>query len=242
MAQGAKILAKIMEELKKEVKPGIATKELDRLAESLILKSGAKPSFKGYKSHDDSFPPFPSCLCASINEQIVHAVPSERILKEGDIVSLDLGILHKGFHADMAVTLAVRRVKPEAQRLIKATKEALEKGIEKVRPGNTFGDVSNAIQEYIESEGFSVVQDLCGHGIGRELHEDPQILNYGEKKSGPEIVKGMVFCLEPMAAIGDGRIKETGDGYSFQTIDDSLSCHFEHTIVVTEDGCDVLTR
>ena len=234
MTEGGKILAEIMKELEKKVKPGITTRTLNELAEELILKSGGKPSFKRHEG-------FPATLCTSINEEIVHAVPSQRKLKEGDIISLDLGICYKGFHTDMAITLPVGNIAPEIQRLIRVTKKALKRGIKKVRPGNTFGDISNTIQRYTEGQGFNVVRELCGHGIGREIHEDPQILNYGKRRSGPELVEGMVFCLEPMITVGDWQLKKTKDGYGFKTADDSLSCHFEQTLAVTKDGVRVLT-
>lgn len=233
MREGGKTLTRIMEKLKEKVRPGITTQELDRLAESLILKYG-KCSFKGYEG-------FPACLCTSINEEIVHAVPSDRILKEGDIISLDLGIFYKGFHSDMAITLPVGKVKPEILRLIRVTKKTLKLAIKKVRPGNTFGDIGNTIQRYVESQGFNVIRDLCGHGIGKDLHEDPQILNFGKRRTGPELVEGMTFCIEPMVSMGDFKIKKSKDGYGFETADGSLSAHFEHTIVVTKNGCEVLT-
>ena len=235
MAEGGKIMAKIMKELEKKVRPGITTKELDRLAESLILKSGGKCSFKGYED-------FPACLCTSINEEIVHAVPSSRVIIEGDIISLDLGLFYKGYHTDMAVTLAIVKVKPEVLRLIRATKKALKRGIKKIRPGNKIGDIGNTIQRYVESQGFNVVRELCGHGIGKEIHEEPQILNYGKRHTGPEIKEGMVLCLEPMVTIGDWKIKKSKDGHGFETQDGSLSCHFEHTIAVTKNGWQVLTK
>ena len=234
MAEGGKILAGVMSELEKKVKPGITTKELDELAEELIFKSGGKCSFKGYQG-------FPCCLCTSVNEEIVHAVPSKRILKKGDIISLDLGFEYKGFHADMAVTLPVGRVGREVLELIKVTKEALKIGIKEVKPGNTFGDIGNAVQKYVESRGFGVIRELCGHGIGKEIHEDPQILNYGRKGTGLKIKEGMVLCLEPMVAVGDWAIARTDDGYGFKTKDGSLSCHFEHTIAVTKNKIRVLT-
>jgi len=235
MAEGGKILARIMKELEKKIRAGITTKELDRLAESLILKSGAKCSFKGYQG-------YPACLCASLNEEIVHAVPSDRVLKEGDILSLDLGIFFKGFHTDMAVTIPIGKIDPEAQRLIRVTKKALKRGIKKVRPGNTFGDIGNTIQRYVEAQGFNVVRELCGHGIGKELHEEPKILNYGKRHTGPEIKEGMVFCIEPMVTIGDWRLKKIADGFGYKTQDNSLSAHFEHTIAVTKDGFRILTE
>ncbi len=235
MREGGGILAKIMKELEKMVKPGINTGELNRAAQALVLKSGGKCSFLGHQG-------YPACLCASVNEEIVHAIPSARILKEGEIVSLDLGILYKDFHTDMAVTVPVGKVSPEISRLIRVTKKALKRGIKKARPGNTFGDISNTIQRYIEDQGFSAVKDLCGHGIGKILHEDPEILNYGGRHSGPEIKPGMVFCLEPMVAVGSGEIKKSKDGYAYETSDGSLSAHFEHTMVATKNGVEVLTE
>jgi methionyl aminopeptidase len=245
MTEGGKILAKIMKELERKVKPGVTTEELDKVAEDLVLKYGGKCSFKGYER-------FPACLCTSINEEIVHAVPSARRLKEGDILSLDLGIFYRGFHTDMAVTLpvldpsasrtGVGKVRPEISRLIRVTKKSLETGIKKIKPGNHIGDIGYAIQKYVKSQGFNVVRELCGHGIGRELHEEPEILNYGKKRTGPELVEGMVFCLEPMVTVGDWRIKKSKDGHGWKTKDDSLSCHFEHTIVVTKNGPKILTR
>ena len=235
MREGGRILAKIMKELEKEVRPGITTKELENKAEELILKYGATPSFKGYQN-------YPATLCTSINEEIVHVVPSERILKEGDIISLDLGIFYKGFHTDMALTLPVGEVDPEVRRLIRVTKKALKRGIKKAKPGNTFGDIGNTIQRYIESQGFNVIRDLAGHGIGKELHEEPQILNYGKRKKGAKIKEGMVFCIEPMVSTGDWRIKKTKDGFGYKTADNSLSCHFEHTIAITKEGPQILTK
>ncbi len=243
MREGGKILAGIMGELKKVVKPGVTTKELNRLAESLIFKSGARPSFKGYTNQKDGiFDPYPVSLCTSINEEIVHCLSSDRVLKEGDIVSLDLGIFYKSFHTDMAVTVPVGKVSPEAQRLIRVTKKALKRGIKEMRVGNHIGDVENAIQKFVESQGFEVVRDLCGHGIGKELHEDPQILNFGKKGTGIELKEGMVLCPEPMIAVGDPTIKRAKDGLGYQTFDNSLSAHFEATIAVKKVGCEVLTR
>jgi len=232
--ENGKILANIMNKLEEEVGPGIITSQLDRLAESLILKYGGKPSFKGYEG-------YPATLCVSVNEQIVHGVPSKRALKEGDIVSLDLGFFKKGFHADMATTISVGEVEPEIKRLIKVSKKALKRGIKKAKVGNTFGDVSNTIGRYIESQGFSVIKDLCGHGIGRALHEEPQILNYGKRHQGPEIKEGMCFCLEPMLAMGKGKIKKSNDGFGYETEDGSLSAHSEHTIAITKKGTEILT-
>lgn len=253
MREGGVILARVMKKLKEIVRPGISTKEIDRVSEALIFESGAKPAFKGYSG-------FPATLCASVNPVIVHAVPSDYRLKEGDILSLDLGVKYKGFFTDMAMTVFVgglssvadRRHKGnqtsvipdvcEKLRLIRVTKKALKLAIKKARPGNTFGDISNTIQRYVENQGFNVVRDLCGHGIGRGLHEDPKIPNYGKRHKGPEIKEGTVFCLEPMVTAGDWHIKKSADGFGFETKDGSLSCHFEHTIAVTKKGGSILTK
>jgi methionyl aminopeptidase len=250
MREGGKILAGIIGELEKKVRPGIKILELGRLAESLILNSGAQPSFKGYTNRKDGIiDPYPASLCTSINEEIVHCLPSERILQEGDIISLDLGIYYpltgsgqaNGFHTDMAITVPVGKISSEVQRLVRATKKALKRGITEIKPGNHIGDIENAIQKFVENQGFNVVRDLCGHGIGKELHEDPQILNFGKRGTGEEIKEGMVLCLEPMVAIGDPTIRRAKDGWGYQTFDDSLSAHFEHTIAVTKNGAEVLT-
>ncbi|MDD2732206.1 MAG: type I methionyl aminopeptidase [Candidatus Pacebacteria bacterium] len=235
MREGGGILAKIMKELEKEAKPGVTTEYLDKVASGLVLKYNGECSFKNYQG-------FPACLCVSVNEELVHVIPSERVLKEGDVVCLDLGIKHKGFHADMAVTVGIGKVEPEALRLIKVTKKALKRGIKKAKPGNTFGDIGNTISRYVESQGFSVIKDLCGHGIGREIHEDPQILNYGKRKTGPVIKEGMVFCIEPMVSTGDWRIKRAQDNYGYATKDDSVAAHFEHTIAITKKGAEILTE
>lgn len=233
--EGGKILARIIKELEKKVEPGITTKYLDKVAEDLVFKYGVKSSFKNYQG-------FPASLCTSINEELVHCIPSERKLKEGDIISLDFGILFKGFNTDMAVTVPVGEVSQEALRLIRVTKKALKRGIKKIRPGNTFGDIGNTTQRYVESQGFNVVRDLCGHGIGKEVHEDPRIPNYGKRKKGPEIKEGMVFCLEPMVTIGDYHLKKARDNYGYAIRDGSLSAHFEHTITVTQNGSQILTE
>jgi len=235
MAENGRILAEIMERIKKEAKPGIATNELNRLAEELIFKFKGEPSFKGYDG-------FPCALCVSINEEIVHGAPSDRKLKQGDIVSLDLGFFKNGFHSDMATTLPVGEIAPEARRLIRVTKKTLKLAIKKSRPGNTFGDIGNLIQRYAESQNYGVVRELCGHGIGKDLHEDPQILNYGKRHKGEEIKQGMVICIEPMLTLGSGEIERTKDGFGFRTEDNSISAHFEHTIAITGKGPNILTK
>ncbi len=235
MREAAKILVYVMKKIEKLVQPGVTTKYLNEEAEKLILKLGAKSNFKNYNG-------FPAVLCTCINEEVVHCPPSERKLKEGDIITLDGGVLFNGFHSDMAVTLPVGEVSQEAQRLIRVAKKALKRGIKKVKPGRTFGDIGNTIQRYVEKQGYSIVRELCGHGIGKELHEDPQIPNFGKRRSGPKIETGMVFCLEPIISAGDWRIKKTKDGFGYQTKDGSLSAHFEHMIAVTDRGVEVLTR
>ena len=233
--EGGQLLAGIMEKVKEKVRPGITTEELNRFAEDLIFKYG-KPSFKGYKD-------YPATLCTSLNDEIVHGLPSKKELKDGDIISLDMGLNYNGFHTDMAVTLAVgNNTNYEALRLIKAVKKSLKRGIKKVRPGKKFGDLGNTIQRHIESQGFKIIKNLCGHGIGRELHEDPEVLNYGKRDNGIVILEGMVFCIEPMASIGSEEAIQLSDGFTFKTSDGSLSAHFEHTIAVTENGCEIITE
>jgi methionyl aminopeptidase len=235
MRESAEILARIMKEILGKVRPGITTNELNRLFESLVLKYKAKPNFKGYQG-------FPAGICTSVNEEVVHAAPSERILKTGDIITLDGGVLWKGYHSDMAVTLPVGEISLENKKLISVTKKALKRGIKKARPGNTFGDIGNTIQRYVESQGFNIVKELCGHGIGKELHEDPEILNYGKRKTGPKIEEGMVFCIEPMVTKGDARLKKSKDGFGYITRDNSFAAHFEHTLVAVKDGVQILTK
>jgi len=234
MTEAGKILADIMRELKKEVKIGVTTQELNKLSEELIFKSGTIPAFLNYNG-------FPAVMCTSVNEVIVHQIPSDYALKNGDILSLDLGLIYQGYFSDMAVTVSVGEISRETQFLIRAVKKSLNIGIKKARPGNTIGDIGNTIQRYLEKRGLNVVKELCGHGIGRDLHEEPEVLNYGKRNKGEILKKGMVLCLEPMAAIGKAKIKKAGDGFGFKTIDDSLSAHFEHMIVITENGSRVLT-
>ncbi|OGZ64671.1 MAG: type I methionyl aminopeptidase [Candidatus Staskawiczbacteria bacterium RIFCSPLOWO2_01_FULL_40_39] len=235
MAEGGKILATALKEIEKMAKPGITTLELDRAAEALILKHGAKPAFKGYEG-------FPYSLCASVNDVIVHGFPSNYRLKEGDIVGLDLGVLYKGYNTDMAVTVAIGEVSFEARRLLTVAKKALRLGIKKARAGITTGDIGNTIQRYIEDQGYGVVRDLCGHGIGKEVHEEPQVPNYGDRHKGTVLKEGMVICIEPMVTVGSHMLKRAKDGYGFATKDGLLAAHFEHTVAITKDGCKVLTE
>lgn len=235
MREGGKMLATVMQELEKEVRPGVATNFLDEQAELKIRKAGAIPAFQGYEG-------FPKTLCASVNEEIVHVIPSKRILKEGDIITLDLGLIWEGRYLDMARTVPVGRISKTATDLIEATQKSLNLGIEQARPGNALGDIAYAVQRYVEGKGYGVVRELCGHGIGKELHEEPKVLNYGEKGKGLVLKEGMVLCIEPMVTVGDWKLKKASDGYGFQTKDGSLSCHFEDTIAITSKGPEVLTR
>lgn len=235
MREGAKILSAILGELKREIKPGVSTKHLEFLYDELLIKNKVESNFKGYGG-------YPSSICLSVNDMVVHGVPNDYKLQHGDIISIDTGLFYKGYHADMAISVPVGQISQEANKLIKTAKQALIIGIREAKAGNTFGDVGWAIQNYVESQGFSVIRDLCGHGIGKNLHEDPQILNYGKKRSGPAIKKGMVFCLEPMIALGDWRIAQASDGFGYKTKDGSLAAHFEHMVAVGNDGTEVLTE
>lgn len=235
MRESGRILAYAVKELEKMAKPGVTTLELDRAAEALILSKGGKPGFKNYDG-------FPYSLCASVNETVVHGYPSNYVLKNGDIIGLDLGVVYKGYNSDMAVTIPIGEVSFEAKRLINVTKKSLRLGIKKAKVGNTVGDIGNTVQRFIEDQGFGVIRDLCGHGIGKELHEDPKIPNYGKRGGAEKLVEGMVICIEPMVTMGDYRIKTAPDGYGFATKDNSLSAHFEHTIAITKKGPVVLTE
>ena len=233
-------MATIIAQVAKEAVVGVHTKDLDSLSEEMIRQFGGKPSFKGPVA--EGFGGFPAAMCVSVNEEIVHGVPSERVLKTGDIVSLDLGIYYKGFHTDMAVTVGIGDIALEMQRMIRVTRKALKRGIKKARVGNRFGDIGNTVERYVENQGFNVVRELCGHGIGRGLHEDPQILNCGKRHSGPEIKPGMTFCIEPMVTQGDWHIIKAANSHTFVTKDKSMSAHFEHTIAATPAGPEILTR
>ncbi len=244
MREGGKILTQILEELGKTVKPGIKTIELDKLAEQLVFKYGAVASFKNYKpsfNYDDQ-DGYPANVCVSVNEEVVHGIPGKRVLKQGDIVSLDMGILYKGYYTDAAITVAVGKISPLAQKLIDVTKNSLEIGIREIKAGNHLGDIGFAIQGYVGKNGFSVVRDLVGHGVGKYIHEEPEIPNYGKAGQGLELKEGMTLALEPMVVAGDWRVKIMPDKWTFATSDKSLSAHFEHTVAVTRNGAKVLTR
>lgn len=235
IAEGGKILSDTIKSLEKMVKPGITTSELDRAAEALILSAGAKPAFKNYEG-------FPYSLCVSVNENVVHGFPSNYSLKDGDLVKLDLGVSYKGYNTDMAITVGVGTISFEARRLMNVTKKALRLGIKKAKVGNTIGDIGNTVQRCVEDQGFSIVRDLCGHGIGKSVHEEPQIPNYGKRGSREPIIEGMVICIEPIVNMGDYQIKSAKDGYGYATKDGLLSAHFEHTIAITKNGPKVLTE
>ncbi|MBI4620966.1 MAG: type I methionyl aminopeptidase [Desulfobacterales bacterium] len=228
------IVVHILKALRKIIKPGITTLELDSYAEEQIIKKGAIPAFKGYRG-------FPASLCVSVNEQLVHGIPDSRRLKEGDIVSIDLGVVRNGFYGDAAITVPVGKISQEAARLLDVTEKALYKGIEQAKTGGRLQDISHAIQSWVEGNGFSVVRDFVGHGIGRNLHEEPQIPNFGLPNRGVQLKAGMVIALEPMVNAGTWKVKVQPDGWTVVTMDGSLCAHFEHTIAITEDGPDILT-
>jgi methionyl aminopeptidase len=235
LRRSGQLVREILQELSREVRPGISTMDLEKSAARRIAQAGARPAFKGYRG-------YPCCLCASVNEEIVHGIPSNRRLKEGDIVSLDLGVVVEGFYGDSALTVPVGEISGDAQRLLHVTEEALELGIEKTRLGNRLGDVSATVQEYVEGNGYSVVRDMVGHGIGRELHEEPQIPNFGQPGHGPLLKEGMVLAIEPMVNAGGYSMRVLDDQWTAVTVDGSYSAHFEHMVAVTQNGPDVLTR
>ncbi len=234
LREGGKVLAAIINELRKIIRPGIKTKEIDQQAENLINRYHVLPAFKGYRG-------FPNCACISVNEEVVHGIPSERLLNNGDIVSVDIGIIYKDYYVDTAVTIAIGRIKPELQKLLNVTREALFKGIQQVRVGNHLSDISHAVQKYVESNGFAIVRDFVGHGIGKNLHEDPEIPNFGEPHQGPLLREGMVLAIEPMVNLGTWRTKVGGDGWTVRTQDGKFSAHFEHTVAVAQKGPEILT-
>lgn len=234
MREAGRIVAIVIEALSKHVKPGVTTGELDGLADSELKRSGAISAFKGYRG-------FPATICTSVNEEVVHGIPGSRVLKSGDIISLDVGAILGGFCADAAVTLAVGKITPEAQKLLETTEKALWAGIAAARAGGRLGDISAAIQSYAESRNFSVVREYVGHGIGRDLHEDPQIPNFGIAGEGPLLRKGMTIALEPMVNAGEWRTKVGDNKWTVTTIDGKLSAHFEHTIAITDNNPEILT-
>jgi len=234
MRRAGKIVAIVLDILKKRIKPGIITEELDAISIEELNKHGAISSFKGYRG-------YPAHLCVSINDELVHGIPGSRVLKEGDIVTIDFGAIYNGFHGDAARTIAVGRISDTAKKLIDTTENALKVGIESARNGARLGDISSSIQSCVEANGFSVVREYAGHGIGRQLHEDPQIPNYGTPGQGPILKPGMALALEPMVTVGDWHTKVGSDAWTVSTADGSLCAHFEDTIVITDGEAEILT-
>jgi len=239
MRRAGQIVAEVLERLQAEVKPGVTTLDLDRIAEEMTRKRGAVPAFKGYRVGTRVFP---ASLCVSINEEVVHGIPASRALKEGDIVGLDFGVVAEGYYGDAAVTVPVGKIAPQAQHLLDATRESLWQGIRTIKVGNRLGDLSHAIQRYAESAGLSVVREFVGHGIGRQLHEEPQVPNFGEPGRGRLLREGMVLAIEPMLNLGEPGVMVKDDGWTAVTRDGSLSAHFEHSVAITAEGPVVLTR
>lgn len=235
LKEAGRIVALCHEEMAKRVRPGISTKELNDICEDIIIKNGATPSFKGYNG-------FPSAICASVNEVVVHGIPSKKqILKDGDIIAIDIGAYYKGYHGDSAWTYAVGNINSKDKLLMQVTHDSLFKGLEMVREGAHLGDVSAAIGDYATSFGFGVVEEFTGHGVGRNLHEDPPIFNFGKPNTGPILKEGMVLAIEPMINAGTKRVRILSDGWTTVTSDKSKSAHFEHTIVVRKNGYEILT-
>jgi len=230
------IVADVLERIRGMVRPGVTTQELDEFAERFIIAAGAKPAFKGYRG-------YPKTLCTSVNNEVIHGIPSkDAVLKQGDIVSVDVGTIVDGFYGDAAITLPVGTIKPEAERLMRVTEESLLRGIAQAQAGNRLYDISHAVQDYVESNGYSVVREFVGHGIGRSLHEDPQLPNFGASGQGPRLKSGMVLAIEPMVNIGGSATVTQEDNWTAVTADGSLSAHFEHTIAVMPDGPWILTK
>lgn len=240
MTEGGKLLAEVLKELKRATRAGVSTKFLDQFAYKLIKDRGAEPAFLNYRS-TGSKNPYPYTLCTSLNDTVVHGLPSDYVLKDGDIIKLDLGLKYKGFYVDMATTVAIGSVSQDTKRLIKVTEGSLYKGIKEACAGNTTGDIGHAVQRYVEKSKMSVIRSLTGHGIGRNLHEEPSVLNFGRPKSGGDLETGMVIAIEPMVSLGTGETKQLKDD-SFVTRDGSLSAHFEHTVAITKKGAVILTR
>lgn len=234
MRKAGRIVAETLLLVEENIRPGITTAELNRIAEEFIIKCGAKPSFKGLYG-------FPSALCISVNEEVVHGIPGEYILKDGDIVSVDCGACFNGFHGDAARTFPVGNVSIDAERLIKVTKESFFEGIKFAQIGNRLTDISHEIQRYVEASGFSVVRDYVGHGIGRSVHEDPEVPNFGKSGKGPKLTEGMVLAIEPMVNVGDFKVKTLRNNWTVVTRDGSLSAHYENTVAILPDGPEILT-
>ena len=235
LRQAGKILAQIMQDVTRSLKTGMTTKRIDEIAEDLIAGQKVTPAFKGYRG-------FPACACISVNQEVVHGIPGDRVVKEGDIVSIDIGIIYKGYYSDTAFTLGVGEISPELQRLLDVTEKALMKGIEQAKVNNHLSDISHAVQTFVESHKLSVVRDFVGHGIGKQLHEEPEIPNFGPPHCGPVLREGMVIAIEPMVNMGTWQTKVNADGWTVETADGKPSAHFEHSCAITEDGPEILTQ
>ncbi|MBF6600058.1 MAG: type I methionyl aminopeptidase [Dehalococcoidia bacterium] len=234
MRHAGSVVANTLARLVEELRPGLVVKGLDKVVRKEFEKHHVLPTFLGYHG-------YPATVCVSVNDEIVHGIPGKRVIQEGDVVSLDLGCTYKGFVADSALTVIVGPAKPGTEKLVDVTRESLDEGIRHARAGNRLGEISHAIQTYIEARGFGVVREYVGHGVGRAMHEEPQVPNYGPEDRGPVLKKGMVLALEPMVTMGDWRTKQMNDNWTVKTMDGSLAAHFEHTIAITDDGPQVLT-
>jgi methionyl aminopeptidase len=242
MRQAGRVVAEVLELLRRAVQPGLPTIELDRIAEAEIRRRGARPIFKGYQAHAAQ-PPYPASVCVSVNDEVVHGIPGPRRLRRGDLVSLDLGAAVDGYVGDAAISLFVGEPpSEEAARLLAVTEAALAAGIEAARPGGHVGDIGAAVQKVVEGAGFSVIRDFVGHGVGRAMHEDPQVPNYGQPGRGPRLRGGMALAIEPMVSLGDWPVRVLSDGWTAVTQDGSLACHFEHSVFLDEGGVEILTR
>lgn len=235
MRKAGSILASIIEELKCSLKDGMTTLDIDHAAESLIARHNVKPAFKGYRG-------FPGCACVSVNEEVVHGIPGKKVVKQGDIISVDVGIIYNGYYSDTAFTAGIGKIDSKVQALLDVTQTALAKGIDQVKPGNRLSDISHAIQTYVDNKKLGIVRDFVGHGIGVMLHEDPEIPNYGPPNQGPVLEEGMVFAIEPMVNLGTYKTKIIEDGWTVVTEDGQPSAHFEHTVAVTSSGFEILTK
>ncbi|HAI21845.1 MAG TPA: type I methionyl aminopeptidase [Clostridiales bacterium UBA8153] len=234
MREAGRIVARVLAQLARAARPGVATGQLDALAEEIIRSAGAEPSFKGYRG-------FPASICTSVNEQVVHGIPGARKLSRGDVLSIDVGVFYRGFHGDAAISLPIGMVAARGRRLLEVAEESLARAVAVVRPGGYVSDIGHAVQSYVESQGFAVVRDLVGHGIGQKMHESPQVPNFGTPGNGALLRPGMTLAIEPMVNSGGHQVRTLADGWTVVTADRSLSAHFEHTVAVTETGADVLT-
>ncbi len=240
--ESGRIVAEVLQTLREFVRPGITTWALNKKAEEVIRKRKARAAFKGYRPSFGSGA-YPAALCISVNEEVIHGIPSpRRVIKEGDIVSMDVGVCYRGYYGDGATTVAVGEVEGRVRELLKVTEEALYRGIEAARVGNRVGDISFAVQSHVESHGFSVIKEFVGHGVGKEIHEEPPVPNFGESGQGPLLKEGMTIAIEPMVAMGSGEVKIKEDGWTAVTVDGSWTAHFEHTIAVLDEGPRVLTE